>query len=67
MENTTATCPCCSEPLLRHIRGGSIYWFCSHCWQEMPNLNQQMAEKHVAERKFLEQLKSQTLSLTKVA
>lgn len=31
-------CPCCSEPLLRHARHGSIYWFCSHCWQEMPNL-----------------------------
>lgn len=32
-------CPCCSYPLLRHIRSHSIYWFCSHCRQEMPNLS----------------------------
>jgi ribosomal protein L37AE/L43A len=33
------TCPCCSEPLLRHARHGEIYWYCPHCHQEMPNLN----------------------------
>ncbi|TVQ18022.1 MAG: hypothetical protein EA367_15915 [Leptolyngbya sp. DLM2.Bin15] len=32
------TCPCCSEPLLRHARRGGVYWFCPHCRQEMPNL-----------------------------
>jgi len=31
------TCPCCSEVLLRHARQGNIYWFCSHCRQEMPD------------------------------
>ncbi|HIK39533.1 MULTISPECIES: hypothetical protein [Thermoleptolyngbya] len=31
-------CPCCSEPLLRHARHNRVYWFCTHCWQEMPNL-----------------------------
>lgn len=31
------TCPCCSEVLLRHARHGGIYWFCPHCWQEMPD------------------------------
>jgi len=31
-------CPCCSEKLLRHVRHGRVYWFCTHCWQEMPNL-----------------------------
>ncbi len=31
-------CPCCAEKLLRHVRHGEIYWFCSHCWQEMPDL-----------------------------
>ncbi len=36
-------CPCCSSPLLLHIRGSEIYWFCRHCWQEMPVLNW---EKH---------------------
>ncbi len=32
------TCPYCSYQLLRHVRHGEIYWFCSHCWQEVPNL-----------------------------
>ncbi|NET37088.1 MAG: hypothetical protein F6K19_34535 [Cyanothece sp. SIO1E1] len=32
-------CPCCSERLLRHTRNGGVYWFCSHCWQEMPALS----------------------------
>jgi DNA-directed RNA polymerase subunit M/transcription elongation factor TFIIS len=34
-------CPCCSSLLLEHIRGAESYWFCRHCWQEMPvyNLN----------------------------
>lgn len=34
-------CPCCSNLLLEHIRGAESYWFCRHCWQEMPvyNLN----------------------------
>jgi ribosomal protein L37AE/L43A len=31
-------CPCCSNTLLRHIRQGSIYWFCSDCRMEMPDL-----------------------------
>ena len=31
-------CPCCSQPLLRHITHNRIFWFCSHCHQEMPNL-----------------------------
>lgn len=31
------TCPCCSSPLLRHIRHHNVYWFCRSCWQEMPN------------------------------
>ncbi|MBW4646620.1 MAG: hypothetical protein KME23_27145 [Goleter apudmare HA4340-LM2] len=29
-------CPCCSGLLLPHIRSSQIYWFCRHCWQEMP-------------------------------
>ncbi|MGE5658121.1 MAG: hypothetical protein ACM37W_16080 [Actinomycetota bacterium] len=32
------TCPCCSTQLLRHARQNRVYWFCSHCWQEMPDL-----------------------------
>jgi DNA-directed RNA polymerase subunit M/transcription elongation factor TFIIS len=33
-----ATCPCCSNLLLRHIRQQGIYWFCRSCHAEMPNL-----------------------------
>jgi hypothetical protein len=29
-------CPCCSRLLLQHICGSGTYWFCRHCWQEMP-------------------------------
>jgi DNA-directed RNA polymerase subunit M/transcription elongation factor TFIIS len=29
-------CPCCSNLLLQHISGSEVYWFCRHCWQEMP-------------------------------
>ncbi|MBN3893102.1 MAG: hypothetical protein HWQ43_29600 [Nostoc sp. JL31] len=32
-------CPCCSSLLLEHIRGAETYWFCRHCWQEMPIYN----------------------------
>jgi primosomal protein N' len=34
-----ATCPCCSDQMLRHVRANQTYWFCRHCWQEMPNLD----------------------------
>lgn len=44
-----AACLCCHGPLLRCVRHGDIYWFCSSCWQEMPN-----AELPVASN-FLEQ------------
>lgn len=33
------SCPCCSHQLLRHIRHQEIYWFCTSCRQEMPNLD----------------------------
>ncbi|AFY34290.1 hypothetical protein Cal7507_3902 [Calothrix sp. PCC 7507] len=29
-------CPCCSGRLLPHIRSSQLYWFCRHCWQDMP-------------------------------
>uniref|UniRef100_A0A7C3KCH5 Uncharacterized protein n=1 Tax=Oscillatoriales cyanobacterium SpSt-418 TaxID=2282169 RepID=A0A7C3KCH5_9CYAN len=32
-------CPCCSGVLLRHVRHDGVYWFCMHCWQEMPDLS----------------------------
>lgn len=39
------TCPCCSYTLLRHIRAGGVYWFCSHCHQEMPNFFNSLSQK----------------------
>ncbi len=32
-------CPCCSGELLRHARHSGVYWFCQHCWQEMPDFS----------------------------
>lgn len=26
-----ASCPFCSSVLLRHVRSGQMYWFCSRC------------------------------------
>ncbi|NEP12504.1 MAG: hypothetical protein F6K14_20310 [Symploca sp. SIO2C1] len=31
-------CLYCSQPLLRHISHQGIYWFCSHCHQEIPDI-----------------------------
>lgn len=42
------TCVCCSGKLLCHIRHNSIYWFCSHCREEMPILgigNEELPKK----------------------
>ena len=30
------SCPCCTNQMLRHVRHSQVYWFCRHCWQEMP-------------------------------
>lgn len=38
MNMRTNSCPCCSSALLRHIRQGGVYWFCTSCWQEVPLL-----------------------------
>jgi hypothetical protein len=35
---TQHTCPLCSDTLLSHVRRGKRYWFCHHCYQEMPDL-----------------------------
>ena len=34
----SSKCPCCSSSLLRHWKQNKMYWFCSHCRQEMPNI-----------------------------
>lgn len=40
------TCPCCSTQLLRHARHNGVYLFCPHCWQEMPDLNEIVTNRH---------------------
>jgi hypothetical protein len=42
------TCPCCSEVLLRHARQNRIYWFCTYCWQEMPDPELEFVNHQVA-------------------
>jgi hypothetical protein len=39
-------CPCCSQLMVRCIRKDGVYWFCSSCWQEMPDLDSLMQFKH---------------------
>lgn len=34
----TYFCLCCHRPLLRYIRHQRLYFFCLHCWAEMPAL-----------------------------
>lgn len=38
--NIFAVCPCCSTPLLHHFGNHREYWFCRHCWQEMPCMDE---------------------------
>jgi ribosomal protein L37AE/L43A len=38
-------CPCCSSTLLRHIRHAGVYWYCSRCHEEMPDLSPNPREK----------------------
>jgi uncharacterized Zn finger protein (UPF0148 family) len=48
MRMTTNSCPCCGNPLLRHVRHQGVYWFCQSCWQEVPLLcsNQSHSSLH---------------------
>jgi ribosomal protein L37AE/L43A len=39
MSMRTNSCPCCGGSLLRHVRHGTVYWFCKTCWQEVPLLS----------------------------
>ena len=31
-----ASCPCCSNSMLRHIQSHEVHWFCRTCWVKMP-------------------------------
>ena len=43
---TLTVCPCCSTPMLHHLKHGREYWFCRHCWQEMPDLEATPPQAH---------------------
>ena len=38
------TVPFAPMKLLRHIGHGKICWFCPHCWQDFPNLDEVLVE-----------------------
>jgi ribosomal protein L37AE/L43A len=45
-----ATCPCCTQTMMRHIRHHHIYWFCRSCWQEMPVFEADPAQQIIVAR-----------------
>lgn len=54
-------CPCCSTRMLHHFGNHREYWFCRHCWAEMPDLE----GKVKIERNFQPSLKPiKTISLS---
>lgn len=32
-------CLCCDRTLLKHIHHGQTYWYCPHCRQAMPGVD----------------------------
>ncbi|MDJ0713428.1 MAG: hypothetical protein QNJ54_04310 [Prochloraceae cyanobacterium] len=58
-------CPCCGTTLLRHINRTRLYWFCRHCWQEMPNFDSLRIINHYLSVKFEELPSLQKVSLVK--
>ena len=55
-------CPCCSSSLLRHWKPNKIYWFCSHCRQEMPNIKAIESKSYYHEQ---EQILAESISLSR--
>lgn len=49
--NALYVCPCCSSPLLHHVNSRGEYWFCRHCWQEMPDVELKQERKVQSHRK----------------
>ena len=60
------SCPCCSSKLLRHARHNRVYWFCSHCWQEMPDLSEMILGNSLRTNKRDSLVKLPALTTTKV-
>jgi predicted amidophosphoribosyltransferase len=54
--NVQTICPCCSSPLLHHLDHHREYWFCRHCWQEMPDF------EHIKANNFRKTFRNISLS-----
>ncbi len=61
-------CPCCSQNLLRYIRKEGTYWFCPHCWQEMPDLVSMIEDrKQKSQLNYLSSLTSQVTPIVQAS
>lgn len=60
-------CPCCSYSLLRYVKVGKVYWFCPHCWQEMPNFENRAKLSSYRQNLEVSILKSQPVLKEKVS
>ncbi|HEY9706111.1 MAG TPA: hypothetical protein V6C58_26985 [Allocoleopsis sp.] len=45
---TRNKCPYCRDVLLRHARHRGVYWFCTSCWQEIPDKMTNISSTHQA-------------------
>ena len=56
-------CPVCSYTATRHFDHQREYWFCNHCWQEIPEykhiLARQALSRMLRKDSLVEQLQSQ--------
>jgi ribosomal protein L37AE/L43A len=50
---TNCNCPCCSTPMLHHLRHGQEYWFCRQCWQEMPDLSRSLQKNRFPQNQIV--------------
>ena len=61
------SCPCCSASLLRHVSAQKLYWFCPHCYQEMPNCSSHRFVPPTLEPRRLDITSVSTLAVLDVA
>ncbi|MDY6936798.1 MAG: hypothetical protein SWY16_03945 [Cyanobacteriota bacterium] len=45
-------CPCCSHRMLRQVGNRKVYWFCRHCWQEMPSWDELREHESIVDRNY---------------
>lgn len=62
--NFVTNCPCCSSPMLHHLRHRQEYWFCRKCWQEMPVLSMSLKGDRYPQNKIVN-LSSRLMKVSK--